>query len=90
MRNWGLGLVCELMILLFEAPVEEIAGVQSDTEEIGGDEAELRRAESDHTDDGAVDSGYYPALPELSANEDRADDREHAGEIVETYDVQGV
>jgi len=78
------------MILFFEAPVKEIAGVQSDAEEIGGDEAELRRAEADHADDGAVHSGNYPALPKLSANEDRANDREHAGEIVETYDVQGV
>ena len=55
-------------ILLFGAPVDEVAGVEGDAEEIGGDETELGSADADDADDGAVDCGNDPALPELLAN----------------------
>jgi hypothetical protein len=56
-------------ILLFGAPLDEVAGVEGDAEEIGGDETELGSADADDADDGAVDCGNDPALPELLANE---------------------
>ena len=55
--------------MFFEAPGNEIAGVEGDAKEIGGNEAELRGANSDDADDGAVDSGDDPALPELLADQ---------------------
>lgn len=49
--------------MLFGAPVEEVAGVKSDAEEIRGHESELRGADSNNADDGAIDSRDDPALP---------------------------
>ena len=45
--------------------MEEIAGVESDAQEIGGDEAKLGSAHTDDADDGAVYRGDDPALPEF-------------------------
>ena len=59
----------ELWVLLFEAPGNKIAGVEGDAKEIGGNEAELRGANADDTDYGAVDSGDDPALPEFLADQ---------------------
>ncbi len=53
------------LVLLFGAPVDEVGGVENDAEEVGGDKAELGGAEADDANDGAVDSGNDPALPEL-------------------------
>ena len=55
--------------MLFGAPVDEVAGVEGDAEEIGGDESELGGADADDADDGAIDSGDDPALPEFLADE---------------------
>lgn len=66
-------------ILVPEAPVEEVAGIKRDAEEIGGDEAELRGAEADDANDSAVDRSHDPALPQFSADEHRTDDGQHAG-----------
>jgi hypothetical protein len=76
--------------LLLGAPIDEVAGVKCDAEEIGGDETELGGAEADDTDDGAVDGGDDPTLPELLANEHGGGDGEHAGEIIEPDDVEHV
>ncbi len=81
---WG------LLVLLFGAPVDEVAGVEGDAEKVGGDEAELGGADADDADDGAVDSGNDPALPELLANEDSGSDGQDAGEIVESDDVEDI
>lgn len=50
--------------------MEEVAGVKGDAEEVGGDEAELGGAHADDADDGAIDGGDDPALPELLAEQD--------------------
>lgn len=57
------------MVLLFGAPVDEVAGVEGDAENIGGNEAELGGADADDAHDGAVDSGDNPALPEFLADQ---------------------
>ena len=51
------------MDLLFGAPVDEVAGVESDAEKVGGNESELRGLDADDANDGAVDGGNDPALP---------------------------
>jgi len=78
------------LILLFGAPVDEVAGVEGDAEKIGGDEAELGGTDADNTDDGAVEGGDDPALPELLADEDSGSDGQDAGEIVESDDVEDI
>jgi len=60
--------------VLFGAPVEQIAGVEGDAKEVGRDEAELGGADADDADDGTVDSGDDPALPELFADEHGGED----------------
>jgi len=47
-----------------ETPVEEVAGVESDAKQIGWDASELRGADADDANDGAVYSSNYPSLPE--------------------------
>src|SRR4029077_19790227 len=79
-----------LLVLLFGAPAGEVAGVDGDAEEVGGDKAELGGAETDDANDGAVDGGNDPALPEFLANEDGGGDGEHAGEIVQSNHVEHV
>jgi hypothetical protein len=54
-----------LWIPLFRAPVDKVAGVEGDADEVGGDEAKLCGADADDADDGAIDSGDDPALPEF-------------------------
>ena len=76
--------------MLFGAPVDEIAGVESDAEEVGGDETELGGAHADDTDDGAIERGNDPALPELFANEHGGENGQHAGQIIESDDVDHV
>jgi hypothetical protein len=78
----------DLLILFLGAPVDEIGGVQSDAKEIGGHETELGGADADHTDDGAIESGYNPALPELLSEEDGTQDGQNTGEIIESNHVE--
>ena len=74
--------------LLFGTPVDEVAGIESDAEEIGGDETELGGADTDDADDGAIDSGDDPALPELLANEHGGEHGQHAGQIIQSNHVE--
>lgn len=78
------------LFLLFGAPVDEVAGVEGDAEEIGGNETELGSANTDDTDDGAIDGGDDPALPEFFANENGGGDSEDAGKIIKPDDVEQV
>jgi hypothetical protein len=71
-----------------EAPVEEIAGVEGDAQEVGGDKSKLRSADSNDANDRTVDRGHDPALPKFSANEHRGDDGQHARDIVEANIVE--
>jgi len=76
--------------LLFGAPVDKVAGVQGDAEEVGGDETELGGAETDDTNDGAVDCGYDPAVPEFLANEHGGENGEDAGQIIKPNHVEDI
>jgi hypothetical protein len=78
-RLWG---------LLFRAPVEEVADVEGDAQEVGGDKSKLRSADSDDANDRTVYRGHDPALPKFSANEHRGDDGQHARDIVEANVVE--
>ena len=74
----------------FGAPVDEVAGVEGNAEKIGGDETELRGADANDADDGAINSGDDPALPEFLADEHGGENGQHAGEIIESDDVEHV
>ncbi len=74
--------------MVLGTPVDEVAGVEGDAEEVGGDESELGGADADDTDDGPIHGGYDPALPELLANEHGGENRQNAGQIIESNDVQ--
>jgi len=76
--------------VLLGAPVDEVAGVEGDAEEIGGDEAELGGADPNDADDGTVNTGDDPALPELLANEHGGENGQHAGKIIESDDVEHI
>ena len=65
--------------MLFRAPVDEVAGVEGNAEEVGGDETELGGTDADDADDGAIDSGDDPALPKLFANEHGGEHGQDAG-----------
>lgn len=78
----GSNLGGELQILFLGTPVDEIGGVQGDAKKIGGDETELGSADADHANNGAVDGGNNPALPEFFAQEDSAEDGQNTGEII--------
>ena len=88
----GTGLSGKLRLfgLLFGAPVDEVAGVESDAEEVGGDETELSGADADDANDGAIDTGDDPALPELLANEHGGEHGQDTGKIIESNHVQHV
>jgi len=76
---------------LFLGPtVDEIAGVKGDAKQIGGYETKLGGADADHTNDGAIDGSNNPALPELLAEEDGAQDGQNAGEIIESNHMKCV
>src|SRR5207245_10796719 len=77
-----------LVVLLFGAPVDEVAGVEGDAKKIGGDESELGGAEADDAYDGAVNGGHDPALPEFLANKDGSGHGQDAGQIIETNQVE--
>jgi len=68
--------------------VEQIARIESNADEIGGDKAELSRANPNHADDGAVDRGDHPTLPQFLAEQDRAQNGQNARDIVQTNDVK--
>jgi hypothetical protein len=76
--------------LLFGAPVDEVAGIEGNAEEVGGDKTELGGAHADDADDGAIEGSNDPALPEFFANEHGGENRQHAGQIIEPYDVEQV
>ena len=68
--------------------MEEIAGIESDAEEIGRDKAELGGAEADDADDSAVDGGNDPTLPEFLAEQDGAENGQNAGDIIQSDGVE--
>ena len=83
MRSGG-----ELLILLLGTPVDEVGRIKGDAKEISGHETELRGADANDADDGAIERGHNPALPEFLAEEDSAQDGQNAGEIIESNHVE--
>jgi hypothetical protein len=76
--------------LFLGPPVDEIAGVKGDAKQIGRYEAKLGGADADHANDGAIDGGNNPALPELLAEEDGAQNGQNAGEIIKSNHVKQI
>jgi len=76
--------------LLFGAPVDEVAGVESNAKQIRGHETELRGADTDDTDDGAIDGGHDPALPEFLANQQGRENGQNAGQIIKPNCVEDI
>ena len=76
--------------MLFGEPVDEVAGVEGDAKEIGGHETELGGADADDTDDGAIDGGHDPALPEFLANQQGGENGQNAREIVKRDYVEDI
>lgn len=66
-----------------EPPSAEVERIEGDAKEICGDEAELGGADSNDADDGAIDRGDDPALPEFAAKKDRPDYGEHARDVIQ-------
>ncbi len=83
-RDW------KLLVLLFGEPVDEVAGVEGDAKEIGGNKSELGGADADDTDDGAIDGGYDPALPEFLANQQGGENGQNAGQIIKPNHVEDI
>jgi len=75
------------MVRRAQPPTDQIASIESDAEEIRGDEAELRGAHANDADDRAVHSSNDPAVPEFPAEEEGGEDREHARDVVQTQQV---
>lgn len=71
-----------------ETPGAEIDGVKRDAEEIGGDETELGSAQANDTNDGTVDGGDNPALPELLAEQDGAENGQNARDVIQTNGLE--
>ncbi len=70
--------------MLFGAPVDEVAGVEGDAEEIGGNETELCGADANDANDGAIEGSNDPALPEFLANEDGGENGQNARQIIQS------
>ena len=69
-------------------PVYEIGCVKGDANEVRRNETELGSTDADYADDGAIECGNYPALPELLAEEDGAQYGQNAGEIIESNHME--
>ena len=76
--------------MLFGTPVDEVAGVEGDAKKISGDKPELGGAEADDTDDGAIDGGNDPALPESLANEHGGENGQNARQIIESNHMEDI
>jgi len=66
-----------------KAPGAKIDSVERNAEKIGGNKAELRRANTDNADDSAVNRGDDPALPKLLAEQDGAENGQNAGDVIQ-------
>jgi len=64
------------------APGTKIYGVESDAEYIGRNETKLFGAETDHTDDCAINGRQNPALPTALSQQDGRHNRKNAGQVI--------
>jgi hypothetical protein len=64
-------------------PIPNIVRIQSDAEEIGWNETKLRSPDADQTNKHTVRARDDPPLPQFSANQDRRDNRQHAGNVIQ-------
>lgn len=67
-----------------QAPSEEVARIKSNADEIGGDKSKLRSANADDANDSAIDGGDDPALPQSFAEQDRTEDGQDAGDVIQS------
>jgi hypothetical protein len=70
--------------------VDEIAGVQRNAKQVCWNKSELGGADTDHTDDGAIERSNNPTLPELFTEEDGAQDGQNTREIIESNHVEHI
>lgn len=73
-----------VVLLRAEAPGAEVDGIEGDAKEICGDEAELGGAGANDAYNGAIDGADHPALPELLAEQDGAENGQNAGDVIQT------
>jgi hypothetical protein len=66
------------------APAHNIVRIQSDAKQIGRNESQLSRIDSNIANHNAVDPCHQPPLPALLAQEDHGTDRQHTGNIVKS------
>ena len=64
------------------APGAKVYRVQRDAEQVGGNEAELRRPESDQAENYAIHGGKNPTLPTAPPHQNRGTDGKNAGQII--------
>jgi hypothetical protein len=74
----------QLLVLLFGAPIDEVAGVKGDAEKVGGNETELCGTDANDANDGAIEVSNDPALPEFLANEDGGENGQNARQIIQS------
>ncbi len=74
----------KLLVVLFGAPVDEVAGVEGNAEKVGGNETELGGADANDANDGAIEGSNNPALPEFLANEDGGENGQNARQIIQS------
>src|ERR1700754_107237 len=67
-------------------PFCDVVSVDSETEEIGRHKTNLRRAQCDDTDDGAIGGCHDPALPHATAHQDGRKNCQQTRKVVETKD----
>src|SRR5579859_573175 len=83
-----LGIIGCVALLRAKAPGAEINGVESDAEKIGWNEAELGGAGANDTNDGAIDGADDPALPELLAKQNGAENGQNAGDVIQPNSLE--
>ena len=70
------------------APTQYVVAVHSETEDIGGNEPELRGSNSDNADDRAVGAGNDPTLPLAPTDQVGREQRKGTRDVVETKQDQ--
>ena len=69
------------------APMTHVVAVHTQTEQVGGNESELRGSDSDDADDGAVSAGDDPPLPFVFADQIRREQGERARDVIEAKQI---
>ena len=66
------------------APVPHVVNIQTETKDVGGNEAELGRVPGNHADEDAVHAGQYPAMPVSFPNQNSGEYSQQAGNVIKS------